>query len=1028
MLGITVALAAPAFAQDTAQTQNQQPVAAEEQTASDVTELDTIFVTGSRIRRAGFDTLEPATVVTRQYIDDRGITNVADALNEIPGFGVGITPEGAQSGFGVGVNFVDRFGLGSNRTLTLVNGRRFVSSNAPTLFGPATPGIQVDLNAIPTSMVERVENLAIGGAPTYGSDAIAGVVNVILRKDYEGAEFGGSYGVTERGDNNRLNGYALVGANFGEDNRGNVTFSLSFDNVDGLLQKDRDFFAAGFFNTTNPLASQLTQFPGRTPGNDGRFNPDVPFNTGTGDGIPNGVLIANRRIWTTPFGGLISPVSGAFRAGSSNLRPGGFGPTGDVVLGFDPNGNLVPYNPGSTFTATDASGGDGLDLIEAGQITSDLERMSILSTARWGIAESVDLFFEGSFYSAKSNELVDQYAFNSPLFGGLSAMISFPTSYPTLTDQARNTLTGLGVTSFNLSRASRDLVTNNGSGTTDLGRAVIGLDGDFELANRIFYWEASANYGRSDARSTGTSLIQQNFINALNVVRDASGQVVCAGVPIAGLVIPGGNTPRPDPNCVPLDLFGEGRPSEAARRYVTTRTVTQALLEQEVYNVNLSSTLFELWSGPLLYAVGYEHRKESGLFDPDNFLEQGLGRGVAITPLQGSYTTDEWFGEFVFPLVSPDADLPLLKKLDVVGKYRNVDNTINGKADTYTYGLQWKPINDLELRGNFTQSIRAPAITELFLPQATSFQFVTGDPCDSRFISGGPNPAVRAQNCQAFLNYIGRTAFTSNASSATIQGISGGNPTLENETADSLTYGFTWTPSFLKGLTVAADYYKIEIEDVITNLTATQLASACFDNVDFNPGDVPNANAFCSQIIRTPPGSADPGQATTFTSGFVNGKFFDMEAYSAEVSYQFDTDRYGTFAFGFSGYFPKVLTIDATGVSPNPAVGEIGTSERQYQFSSRWQGKKLGLNLSANYQSSAVFNVLDTPETRDIPGVDSYWLLNGGASYKFNDQVTLRVAVSNLLDEDPPFPGFGVGIGNYDILGRRYNVAFQWKY
>ncbi|MGH8031031.1 MAG: TonB-dependent receptor domain-containing protein [Luteimonas sp.] len=1017
-------VAVPVRAQET-----EQAVESEQAEATtNVQDLDTIIVTGSRIRRAGFDTLEPATVVDREYIDARGITNVADALNEIPGFGVGITPEGNQSGFGVGVNFVDRFGLGTSRTLTLVNGRRFVSSNAPTLFGPAAPGIQVDLNAIPTSMVDRIENLAVGGAPTYGSDAIAGVVNVILRKDYQGVEFGGNYGLTDRGDNERRNAYALIGANFGADDRGNVTFSLSYDDVKGVLQQDRDFFANGFLNATNPLASQLAQFPGRTPGNDGRFNPDTPFNTGNSDGIPNGVLITNRRLWTTPFGGLISPTSGPFRPGSFSLRPAGFGPNSDTVLGFNRNGELVPYNPGSTFSATDASGGDGLNLVEAAQITSDLERMSVLSTLRWGLTDSIDLFFEGSFYSAESTELVDQYAFNSPLFGGLSAAIGFPSSYPLLTPQAQATLQGLGVSAFNLSRASRELQQNNGRATTELGRGVIGLEGDFTLADRSFYWEASYNYGRSDARSYGTSLIQQNFINALNVISTPSG-VVCAGVPIPGLVIPGGNTPRPDPNCVPLDLFGEGRPSEAARRYVSTETVSQGLLEQEVFNANLSGTAVELWSGPLLFNFGYERRKESGLFDPGDFLRQGLGRSVMITPLQGDYSTDEFFGEFIFPLVNPDSDIPGLSKLDIIGKYRTVDNTINGRANTYTYGLQYKPYRDLELRGNFTRAIRAPAITELFLPAANSFQFLTGDPCDSRFInSGGPRQAQRTRNCQAFLNFHGLTTFTSNAAGASIQGVSAGNPNLENEVSDSVTYGFTWAPSFFEGLTVTADYYKIELEQNIANLTAAQNAIACFDNDTFNAADVPNANEFCSRITRNAPGASAPGQGTTFSSGFINGKFLDFEAYSAEVRYALDADRFGKFAFGFTGYFPQELTIDNTGVSPNPAVGEIGTSKRQYQFSVAWEGGKLGLNLSANYQSSAVFNLLDTPETRDILQVDSYWLLNGGASYRFSDRLNLRLAVTNVLDEEPPFPAFGVGIGNYDILGRRYNLAVQWKF
>lgn len=1030
MLGLLVAIATPAFAQ-------QAPAAAEpdaDATSKSPTDLDRMVVTGSRIRRAGFDTLEPATVVTKQYISDRGLTNVADALNEIPGFGAGITPEGNQAGFGTGVNFVNRFGLGSNRTLVLVNGRRYVSSSPTTLFGPAAPGVQVDLNAIPTAMVERIENVAIGGAPTYGSDAIAGVVNVILRKNYEGVEFGANYGITGEGDNQRYNVWALVGAGFDE-GRGNVTFSLSYDDVKGVLQKERGFFSAGYFNTTNPLASQMAAlFPGRTPGNDGRYNPNIPFNTGATDGIPNGVLIKNRHIWSTPFGGLISPTSGAFKPGSGNLIANGFGPGGNTVLGFDRSGNLVPYNQGTPFSPTDASGGDGLSLVEAGQITSDLKRMSFNTTARWGLTDRVDVFLEGSFYSAESTELVDQWVYNAPLFGGLSAMIRFPSNYALLTDQARTTLQGLGVAAFNLSRASRDLVTNNGSGTSEIGRVVVGLEGDFDLGERTFYWETSANYGRSDGRAYGTSLVQQNFINALNVTRNAQGQVVCSPTPIAGLVIPGGGAPIADPNCVPLDLFGEGRPSAAARNYVTTRTVSQALQEQKIFNVNVSSTLFDLWSGPIQYNVGYEHRKESGLFDPGTFLTQGLGRSVPITPLQGEYTTREWFGEFVVPLVNPEANVPLLKKLEVVGKYRQVDNSINGKFDTYTYGLQWKPFEDLEIRGNFTRSLRSPAITEAFLPQATSFQFVTNDPCDARFINaGGARQAQRTANCQAFLNYYGYgpgNPFTSNANGASIQGVSGGNPNLKNESADSYTYGFTWAPSFLEGLTFAADYYNIKITDVISNLTATEIARACFDATDFDAGNIPNANAFCSKITRNAPGGAagTGGQATTFVSGFVNGKYLNMEAYSAELAYRFKTERLGNFAFGVTGYFPVDLTVDNTGVSPDQAVGEIGTSKRQYQFSGAWEKGKFGVNLSANYLSRAQFDVLNTPETRDILSVDSYWLVNGGMRYRFNDRALVRVAVSNLFDKDPPFPFVAASIGTYDLLGRRYNVAFEWKY
>lgn len=1001
VLGICMAMTTSAFAQ-TVTDQAAAPQDAAQPSEQAATDLDTVIVTGSRIRRAGFDTLEPATVVGKEYIAERGITNIADALNEIPGFGTGATPEGAQGGFGVGVNFVNRFGLGTNRTLTVVNGRRFVSSNPPTLFGPAAPGSQVDLNAIPTAMIERVENLAIGGSPTYGSDAVAGVVNVILRKNFEGVEFGTTFGATEQGDNHRLNLTAVTGSNFGPEDRGNVVFALSYDKADGVLQTERERTRNQYFFAPNPA------------------------NTGPADGTPDNVLNINRRIWSTPYGGLISRADGLWYDPSiDDWAPFGFGPN-NTVLAFNPNGELVPYDPGRVTGPVDASGGEGLSLGDAGQLTSDLERMNFNTTARYQLTDGMAMFFEGSLFSSEALELTSQWVYNAPLFGGDSYSITLPSTYALLTDQARATLAGLGVPAFNLARASRDLVTANGRSTTDLGRGVLGLEGDFLFADRNFYWEASVNYGRSDTQTFGTALDQQKFTNALHVVRNAQGQVVCAGAPVPGVNVPGGYSPIPDADCVPLDILGEGRPSEAARNYVTDRTSAQSLLEQEVFNVNISSTLIEMWSGPLMYNIGYERRKESGLFEPDAFLQAGLGRSVPITPMSGTFSTDEWFGEVIVPLVNPDSQIPGLRKLDLVGKYRSVDNTINGRAGTYTYGMQWKPIEDLELRGNFTQSIRAPSITELFLPQVSIFDFVTGDPCDNEYINGGTNPAVRQTNCQAFLNYYGLTEFESFADDASIQGVDGGNPNLDNETADSLTYGFTWAPSFLEGLTVTADYYKIEIDDVISSLNAEQIAEACFDSVDFNTSDVPNANPFCSRIIRNAPGSADPGQATTFVSGFVNGEYLHMEAYSAEVRYGFDTAAYGRFDLGFSGYFPKKLEENNTGVAADESVGEIGTSEKQYQFSGNWRGQKLGAGLQANYLSSVVYDLNDAPEQQDIMGLDSYWLLNGNVSYDFTDKMKVRLAVSNLLDEEPPFPS--AGIGTYDILGRRYALSFEWRY
>src|ERR1700754_1623642 len=240
--------------------------------AGEVQDSGEIVITGSRIKRAGFASLEPTSIVSGQYMSDRGITNVADALNEQPGFGIPQNAEGGQSTYGVSQNFVNKFGLGTARTLTLVNGRRFVSTNAPTVLGnPA--GLQVDLNVINPLMIERIENVAIGGAPIYGSDAIAGTINVILKKDYEGVEFSGLSGISNQGDNFRAKLSGIAGFKFGSEGRGHVLIGGSWDRSDGLRATDRDRAAAALSFQTNPTAgSAQTRIPGRTPPMAGRIN------------------------------------------------------------------------------------------------------------------------------------------------------------------------------------------------------------------------------------------------------------------------------------------------------------------------------------------------------------------------------------------------------------------------------------------------------------------------------------------------------------------------------------------------------------------------------------------------------------------------------------------------------------------------------------------------------------------------------------------------------------------------------------
>src|SRR6056297_2745877 len=234
---VCAGFSSPVLAQDEGEDQQQ---ASEEDSA----DLSRVTVTGSRIERAGLDTFYPAITVDRQLLEDRAYTNVADALNEIPTFGnPDVTPQGVQNGFSVGQNFVDFLGLGAQRTLTLVNGRRFVSANVPSVFGESG-GLQVDFNVIPIAMVERIETVGIGGAPIYGADAIAGTINVITRDRFEGAEFTFRHGFTSKGDAEFENVMMVAGANTA-DGKGNVTFSAEWYRQDGLLGTERPRFTAG---------------------------------------------------------------------------------------------------------------------------------------------------------------------------------------------------------------------------------------------------------------------------------------------------------------------------------------------------------------------------------------------------------------------------------------------------------------------------------------------------------------------------------------------------------------------------------------------------------------------------------------------------------------------------------------------------------------------------------------------------------------------------------------------------------------
>ncbi|WP_373476500.1 TonB-dependent receptor domain-containing protein [Sphingorhabdus sp.] len=1033
ILSAAILAAVPTYAQEVS-----TPDAAEK-TDEIETENEPILVTGSRIRLPNLNSIEPTTTIDNRQLRERNVTNIADALNELPGIRGSVTPAGAQ-GFGQGVNFVNSYGLGSNRTLTLINGRRFVSSNVATLFANAGAGTQVDLNVLPSILTDRIDTVSVGGAPVYGSDAISGVVNIFLRSKFNGAELSFQTGISEEGDNTNYNVSGLFGRNFLDD-RLNVTVALSYDKLEGLVSNDREFLRRRIGGATNPSLTQngTLRFPGIDFSNDGRLNTCIGFNNSPTDGNPGTVLVRNTNIPFLTRGGLITGTN-LSGAGTNPLNPAvPFGVRTANGLQFDTAGNLVPFNQGIVFPGTTGSGNDGFRFVDFSQITSDLNRFSSNAFITFDVSPDVELFFEGTYFRSRADELVQQPTFNSSLFGGLSGQLSFSVNNPFLTDQARAALVSRGVTSFNVSRASADYADLTGFNKTRLFNLVGGVKADLNVFGGVLNFETYVSHGNTKSRDFGQDLNAQNFINAVNVTRNSAGQIVCTTAPtrliganLTGFAAPGG-TPIADPNCVPLNVFGEGRASKEARDYVVEEFVTVSEQTQSVFNANIGGGIVDLWAGPIGFNIGYEHREEKASFTPSDFQQAGRGRTIAITPLAGKYNLDELFGELRIPLVIEENNIPFIHNATLTGRTRYSHNTVNGGFFSFMLGGTISPIQDIELRGNFTRSFRSPAITELFLPVVNAFAFVP-DLCQPAQRNAGAVPAIRARNCAAFIAAFPGTDFSTPdpASTASVPSQSGGNPNLENEQADSFSFGTIIRPSFIPRLFITADYIDITLNKPIANLNVAQIASACFDNENFNASDPANGNSFCSQINYGANGrvQGDP-QNPAVVSGFVNGNRIKFSGVQGTLGYDFPLFGGNLTVAGDMLYVRRRL-VDITGVAPSRSDGTLGDPEFSGQLRLRYVEKNFGTTLTMNYTGEQLFNRLNRakgvpgsgPDAREIDQLRDFVTFSGGVFIDATDDFRLTMSVTNLFNrQGQKYFGELIPASFNDLIGRRFQIS-----
>lgn len=997
--------------------------------------LQEVVVTGSRIARPEFDNLQPTSSIDSKTFDQRGYLDVGQALSELPAFGT--QPSSAantQAGFGIAQSFVDLYGLGSQRTLTLVNGRRFVSSSTASLFNSNANsvvggnGSQVDLNVIPTKLIDHVDTISVGGAPIYGADAIAGTVNIILKKDYQGLDVDAQVGASGQGDAWNYRARILGGQNM-FDGRANVTAVAEFTKTDGLVGTARSDYSQdlGFEAPATPGPYKTILYPAVSV-------PQVSF---------GGVPMVDDVFLSPPTFGVPNSALGVTNGAGQLLQ-------------FGPQGSLVPYNTGiQTGNPIFNSGGDGLRLSTVSNLLSPTERINLDTLMHFQINEHINAFGEGYFSETHATNLLAQPAYNAAIFGegGTNTgnfVLSINNPYLTPGDRAliQTALNNYAATlplgslqyggvpagpnqpaypawnnqQFYVSRASVDLESGLATATQTVWRGVTGLNGDFSWGERNFNWEVAANYGTSSNSQVTPSYVFQNLTNALNATTNAQGQIVCGGTPVNAPIQTASST------CAPLNIFGNGSPSQAALQYITHLATVESFNTQRDVTAYITGDLMKVPAGEWKMDVGYENRRETASFSPDSFYTGDYGQST-ITGIAGSYITNEAYIETLLPVFSPTQDIPMLNRLELEAAARRVDNSIAGDATTYTYGLRWSPIEDVQFRGNKTKSIRAPSITELFLPPASSGQFAN-DPCDKNFIAQGSDPTQRAANCAAAGIPAG---FTSNVVNATVTGTTSGNTALESEVAFSKTYGVVLRPRFAPKLNIEVDYIDISLKDAIQALTLVNNLDACYDSTDY-PND-----PSCSTFTRSP----TTHQITNFHAGYVNAGLLEFTGIQSALSYTFDLPwALGSLEASAHYLDTQRLKSQIATASPNELAGSLGgpdpgpakskgTLDLLYVnrgFSWDWQGIFIGsMNLN---------NQLVTGD-QNYMTVGRWWLINSTVAMKFTPQFQARFIVDNLFNKQPPFPALSGTGGNFanatsqyfsGIIGRALQLEVDYKF
>ncbi len=960
-----------------------------------------IVVTGSRIARPTLNSPIPVTTVTQADLTRTGAIVIGDVLNDLPSLRSTYSQANSTQFIGTaGINLLDLRGLGPSRTLVLVNGRRHITGS--------TGEFLVDTNTIPTDLIDRVDIVTGGSSAVYGSDAMAGVVNFVLKRNFDGVSLNAQSGIADRGNRGTYRLSGTVGKNFA-DGRGNIALGLEYNQADLLTYADRPDLTGIYAGRSQfqRVATNASGQPQRTFLNGIR---SFGYDNG-GNFIPyaDGNLLG------------CNDVAGACRANGAPR-----------VFGFSPTGALSEYNYGTDLRPVGNNSnqnGSGATLRDKGTLNPSLKRYVANLIGHYDVSDAFKPFFEAKFVRVESfaqatgtfNQGGTQGADaegETYLAGGIP--IAFDNAF--LNPQAAATIRSLmpaGSEYFRLNRNNSDLGTRDEADRRDTYRIVVGAEGNF---NDDWKYDFSVNYGEFRTNSKFyNNQVQSRFYNAIDSVRNGAGQIVCRI----------NQTTVVDPSCAPLDILGEGRASQAALNYINTTSTSRGKATEFDVTGNIvgdSSQLFELPGGPVRFAVGGEYRRETAFSAYDDTIKGGDTFFNVIPDFRPpAFAVKEAYGELELPLLK---DISFAKELTINAAGRVADyKGSTGTVYAYNFGGIYAPINDIKFRVNYSRSVRAPTLGDLYASNSQDFAQLE-DPCDVNFINTGRS--TRAANCAAagvptnFVNSVARAGST--------EILSGGNPSLQAEKSRSWTYGVIFQPSFLPGFALTVDYYDIKINKVIQAVDAQTILDACYDAPTLG-------NSFCSLI--------NPRQANglfarpALLQSTVNFAALKAKGIDFDASYnrRFGADTKA--AVRVVGTWVRDRTdfpyLDEPG-RPDRVKGELGdpiwnvnasVDLTHKNFTLGYQVRYIGRQSITDWEAQHDTNGVPAlnPNYADVVYFPKVFYHAVRASIDVDKRFTLYGGVDNLTDKKPPYGLLGNGDGDaiYDNIGRAMYIGASVK-